>query len=123
MKDIDKLQKRSRKLRNLTEKAGSTSLAIAGLIGLLFLGVLVWQIAEPTFIKGEQGEITAVSEWIPESDYRFEWDFPNIDENGSLTGAPVVNRFEWDDENGSHSHDIQINVNQNSQIKKDIYND
>ena len=79
MKDIDKLQKRSRKLRNLTERVGSTSLAIAGLIGLLFLGVLIWQIAEPTFIKGEQGEITAVSEWIPESDYRFEWDFPNID--------------------------------------------
>ena len=48
MKDIDKLQKRSRKLRNLTERVGSTSLAIAGLIGLLFLGVLIWQIAEPT---------------------------------------------------------------------------
>ena len=123
MKDIDKLQKRSRKLRNLTEKAGSTSLAIAGLIGLLFLGVLVWQIAEPTFIKGEQGEITAVSEWIPESDYRFEWDFPNIDENGSLTGDPVVIRFEWDDENGSHSHDVQINVIQTRQIKTDIYID
>ena len=58
MKDIDKLQKRNRKLRDLTERAGSTGLAITGLIGLLFLGVLVWQIAEPTFIKGEQGEIT-----------------------------------------------------------------
>ena len=123
MKDIDKLQKRSRKLRNLTEKAGSTSLAIAGLIGLLFLGVLVWKIADTTIIKGEQGEITAVSEWIPESDYRFEWDFPNIDENGSLTGDPVVIRFEWDDENGSHSHDVQINVIQTRQIKTDIYID
>ena len=123
MKDIDKLQKRSRKLRNLTERVGSTSLAIAGLIGLLFLGVLIWQIAEPTFIKGEQGEITAVSEWIPESDYRFEWDFPNIDENGNLTGDPVVIRFEWDDENGSHSHDVQINVIKTRQIKTDIYID
>ena len=62
MKDIDKLQKRSRKLRDLTERAGSTGLAITGLIGLLFLGVLIYQIAEPTFIKGEQGEITPASE-------------------------------------------------------------
>ena len=50
MKDIDKLQKRNRKMRDLTERVGSTGLAITGLIGLLFLGVLVWQIAEPTFI-------------------------------------------------------------------------
>ena len=39
MKDIDKLQKRSRKLRDLTERAGSTGLAITGLIGLLFIRV------------------------------------------------------------------------------------
>ncbi|MCH1442964.1 MAG: phosphate ABC transporter permease PstA [Candidatus Poseidoniaceae archaeon] len=123
MKDIDKLQKRSRKLRNLTEKAGSTSLAIAGLIGLLFLGVLVWQIAEPTFIKGERGEITAASEYIPESDYRFEWDFPNVDANGNLTTDPIVIRFEWDDQNGSHSHDVQINVIETRQVKTDIYID
>ena len=123
MKDIDKLQKRNRKLRDLTERAGSTGLAITGLIGLLFLGVLVWQIAEPTFIKGEQGEITPASEWIPESDYRFKWDFPTDDENGEPFTDPVVLRFEWDDENGSHSHDVEINVIETRQVKTDIYID
>ena len=123
MKDIDKLQKRNRKLRDLTERAGSTGLAITGLIGLLFLGVLVWQIAEPTFIKGERGEITPASEWIPESDYRFKWDFPTVDENGEPFADPVVLRFEWNDENGSHSHDVEINVIDTRQVKTDIYID
>ena len=123
MKDIDKLQKRNRKLRDLTERAGSTGLAITGLIGLLFLGVLVWQIAEPTFIKGERGEITPASEWIPESDYRFKWDFPTVDENGEPFTDPVVLRFEWDDENGSHSHDVEVNVIDTRQVKTDIYID
>ena len=123
MKDIDKLQKRNRKLRDLTERAGSTGLAITGLIGLLFLGVLVWQIAEPTFIKGEQGEITPASESIPESDYRFKWDFPTVDENGEPFTDPVVRRFGWDDENGSHSHDVEINVIETRQVKTDIYID
>ena len=123
MKDIDKLQKRSRRLRDLTERAGSTGLAITGLIGLLFLGVLIYQIAEPTFIKGEHGEITPASEWIPESDYRFEWDFPTVDENGEPFTDPVVLRFEWDDENGPHSHDVQINVIDTRQVKTDIYID
>ena len=123
MKDIDKLQKRNRKLRDLTERAGSTGLAMTGLIGLLFLGVLVWQIAEPTFIKGEQGEITPASEWILESDYRFKWDFPTVDENGEPFTDPVVLRFEWDDENGSHSHDVEINVIETRQVKTDIYID
>ena len=40
MKDIDKLQKRNRTYRDLTERLGSTGLAVSGLIGLLFLGVL-----------------------------------------------------------------------------------
>ena len=123
MKDIDKLQKRNRKLRDLTERAGSTGLAITGLIGLLFLGVLVWQIAEPTFIKGEQGEITPASEWILESDYRLKWDFPTVDENGEPFTDPVVLRFGWDDENGSHSHDVEINVIETRQVKTDIYID
>ena len=123
MKDIDKLQKRNRKMRDLTERVGSTGLAITGLIGLLFLGVLVWQIAEPTFIKGERGEITPASEWIPESDYRFEWDFPSVDENGEPFADPIILRFEWDDENGSHSHDLEINVIETRQVKTDIYID
>ena len=123
MKDIDKLQQRNRKLRDLTERAGSTGLAITGLIGLLFLSVLVWQIAEPTFIKGERGEITPASEWIPESEYRFKWDFPTVDENGEPFADPVVIRFEWNDENGSHSHDVEINVIDTRQVKTDIYID
>ena len=98
-------------------------MAIRGLIGLLFLGVLVWQIAEPTFIKGEQGEITPASESIPESDYRFKWDFPTVDENGEPFTDPVVLRFGWDDENGSHSHDVEINVIETRQVKTDIYID
>ena len=36
MKDIDKLQKRNRTYRDLTERLGSTGLAVSGLIGLLF---------------------------------------------------------------------------------------
>ena len=123
MKDIDKLQQRNRKLRDLTERAGSTGFAITGLIGLLFLSVLVWQIAEPTFIKGERGEITPASEWIPESEYRFKWDFPTVDENGEPFADPVVIRFEWNDENGSHSHDVEINVIDTRQVKTDIYID
>ena len=123
MKDIDKLQKRNRKLRGLTELAGSMGLAITGLIGLLFLGILIWQIAEPTFIEGERGEITAASESIPESNYRFKWDFPTVDENGKLYSDPVVVRFQWNDENGFHSHDVQINVIDTRQVKTDIYID
>ena len=122
MKDIDKLQKRSRKLRDITEKAGSTGLASAGLIGLLFLGVLVYQIAEPTFIRGEEGEVTAATEWIPVTDYQLKWDFPNVDpETGELTTDPIVIRIEWDDENGSHSHDLQIDVIDQRQVKTDVY--
>ena len=122
MKDIDKIQKRSRKLRDITEKAGSTGLAIAGLIGLLFLGVLVYQIAEPTFIRGEEGEITAATEWIPVTDYQLKWDFPNVDsETGELTTDPIIIRISWEDENGSQSHDLQIDVIEQRQVKTDVY--
>ena len=56
-KDIDLLKKRNRKRRDLMERAGSTGLALSGFIGLMFLSVLVWQIAVPTFIEGETGQI------------------------------------------------------------------
>lgn len=122
MKDIDKIQKRSRKLRDITEKAGSSGLAIAGLIGLLFLGVLVYQIAEPTFIRGEEGEVTAATEWIPVTDYQLKWDFPNVDsETGELTTDPIIIRISWEDENGSQSHDLQIDVIEQRQVKTDVY--
>ena len=122
MKDIDKIQKRSRRLRDITEKAGSTGLAIAGLIGLLFLGVLVYQIAEPTFIRGEEGEVTAATEWIPVTDYQLKWDFPNVDsETGELTTDPIIIRISWEDENGSQSHDLQIDVIEQRQVKTDVY--
>ena len=121
MKDIDKLQKRSRKLRDLAERAGSTGLAISGLIGLLFLGVLVWQIAEPTFIGGEEGEITAATEAIPETDYHLKWDFPNVDsETGELTTDPIVLRISWESDNGKQSHDLQIDVVEERGLSVDV---
>ena len=64
MKDIDNLQKRSRKLRDFAETMGSSGLAFTGLVGLLFLAILVWQITAPTFIDGESGEIPAANEFI-----------------------------------------------------------
>ncbi len=121
MKDIDKLQKRSRKLRDLAERAGSTGLAISGLIGLLFLGVLVWQIAEPTFIGGEEGEITAATAAIPVTDYHLKWDFPNVDsETGELTTDPIVLRISWEDDNGKQSHDLQIDVVEERGLSVDV---
>ena len=86
MKDIDRLKKRNRARRDLMERAGSTGLALSGLIGLLFLTVLVWQIAKPTFIDGESGQIEPASEFIPVSDYILKWDHPTVDDNGDLIG-------------------------------------
>ena len=81
LKDIDRLKKRRRSGRNIVEKGGSLTLATSGLVGLFFLLVLVWQIALPTFIEGETGEIYAAPEFIPVSEYIMEWDHPNVDEN------------------------------------------
>ena len=111
MKDIDKLQKKSRKLRNFAEKSGSTGLAISGLIGLLFLGVLIWQIAEPTIIRGEQGDISASSEAIPVTSYILKWDSPNVDsETGDVMSEPIVIRIQWEEGDGEQSHDLRIDV-------------
>ena len=121
MKDIDKLQKRNRTYRDLTERLGSTGLAVSGLIGLLFLGVLVWQIAEPTFISGEEGEITAASESIPVTDYILKWDFANIDsKTGELTTEPIVLRLTWEDEGREQSHDLQVNIIEEKGVTKDV---
>ena len=79
-KDVDLLKKRSRSRRDLVEKAGSTGLAMSGLVGMFFLVILVWQIAIPTVISGETGTVEPASEFIPESDYILHWDYPNIDD-------------------------------------------
>ena len=111
MKDIDKLQKKSRKLRNFAEKSGSIGLAISGLIGLLFLGILIWQIAEPTIIRGEQGDISASSEAIPVPDYILKWESPNVDsETGDLMSDPIVIRIQWEGDDGEETHDLRIDV-------------
>ena len=96
MKDIDSLKKKSRGLREFNEKIGSTGLAGAGLIGLLFLGVLVWQIAAPTMIDGEVGEIEPATEFIPESEHVMKWSNPTVDENGNDVSEPVIIKLSWE---------------------------
>ena len=119
MKDIDLLQKKNRKLRDFAETMGSSGLAFTGLIGLFFLTILVWQIAAPTFIDGENGEIPPANEFITESDYELEWDYPNIDSNGELTTDPIVLEISWDD--GDEVHELQINVISQRDVYEDIY--
>ena len=119
MKDIDLLQKKNRKLRDFAETMGSSGLAFTGLIGLFFLTILVWQIAAPTFIDGENGEIPPANEFITESDYELEWDYPNIDSNGELTTDPIVLEISWD--GGDEVHELQINVISQRDVYEDIY--
>jgi phosphate transport system permease protein len=118
-KDIDLLKKRNRARRDLMERAGSTGLALTGLIGLLFLTVLVWQIAKPTFIDGESGQIEPASEFIPESDYILKWDHPTVDENGDLIGDAVVLELSWND-GSPQTHEITITVTGERGLKEDI---
>ena len=118
-KDIDLLKKRNRARRDLMERAGSTGLAMTGLIGLLFLTVLVWQIAKPTFIDGESGQIEPASEFIPESDYILKWDHPTVDENGDLIGEAVVLELSWND-GSPQTHEITITVTGERGLKEDI---
>jgi len=118
-KDIDLLKKRSRVRRDLMERAGSTGLALSGLIGLLFLTVLVWQIAKPTFIDGESGQIEPASEFIPVSDYILKWDHPTVDDNGDLIGNAVVLELSWND-GSPQTHEIVITVTGERGLKEDI---
>ena len=46
---IDSLKHRNRRLRDVGEKSGSIALAGSAVVGLLFLLVLVWQIAFVAF--------------------------------------------------------------------------
>ena len=119
MKDIDRLKKRNRARRDLMERAGSTGLALSGLIGLLFLTVLVWQIAKPTFIDGESGQIEPASEFIPVSDYILKWDHPTVDENGNLIGDAIVLELSWND-GSPQTHEITITVTGERGLKEDI---
>ena len=119
MKDIDRLKKRNRARRDLMERAGSTGLALSGLIGLLFLTVLVWQIAKPTFIDGESGQIEPASEFIPVSDYILKWDHPTVDDNGDLIGDAIVLELSWND-GSPQTHEITITVTGERGLKEDI---
>ena len=119
MKDIDRLKKRNRARRDLMERAGSTGLALSGLIGLLFLTVLVWQIAKPTFIDGETGQIEPASEFIPVSDYILKWDHPTVDDNGDLIGDAVVLELSWND-GSPQTHEIAITVTGERGLSEDI---
>ena len=118
-KDIDLLKKRNRARRDLMERAGSTGLALSGLIGLLFLTVLVWQIAKPTFIDGESGQIEPASDFIPVSDYILKWDHPTVDDNGDLIGDAVVLELSWND-GSPQTHIITITVTAERGLSEDI---
>jgi len=110
LKDIDRLKKRSRSRRNIVEKGGSLTLATSGLVGLFFLLVLVWQIALPTFIEGETGEIYAASEFIPVSEYIMEWDHPNVDENGTILTEVITLELTWEENGKEQSQDIEVRI-------------
>ena len=121
LKDIDRLKKRSRSRRNIVEKGGSLTLATAGLVGLFFLLVLVWQIALPTFIEGETGEIYAASEFIPVSEYVMEWDHPNVDENGAILTEVITLELTWEENGKEKNQDIEIRILPERGIVNDVY--
>ena len=119
-KDIDLLKKRNRRRRDLMERAGSTGLALSGFIGLMFLSVLVWQIAVPTFIEGETGQIEPASEFISVSEYVLKWDHPTVDDDGALIGDPVVLELTWDDDGKERTHSIAVTVTSERNLREDI---
>ncbi len=121
LKDIDRLKKRSRSRRNIVEKGGSLTLATSGLVGLFFLLVLVWQIALPTFIEGETGEIYAASEFIPVSEYIMEWDHPNVDENGAILTEVITLELSWEENGKQQNQDIEIRILPERGIVNDVY--
>lgn len=121
MTSVDQLRPRNRKLRDAVEKIGSSSIALSGFIGLVFLLILFYQIATPTLIDGEEGEIVAASEFLPVSDYILKWDNPSVDEVGVLIQDPIILELHWDDVNGSYTEQITITVTAERNIKQDIY--
>ena len=121
LKDIDRLKKRSRSRRNIVEKGGSLTLATSGLVGLFFLLVLVWQIALPTFIEGESGEIYAASEFIPVSEYIMEWDHPNVDENGAILTEVITLELTWEENGKEQNQEIEIRILPERGIVNDVY--
>ena len=121
LKDIDRLKKRSRSRRNIVEKGGSLTLATSGLVGLFFLLVLVWQIALPTFIEGETGEIYAASEFIAVSEYIMEWDHPNVDENGVILTEAISLELTWEENGKEQSQDIEVRILPERGIVNDVY--
>ena len=85
---------------------GSSGLAFTGLVGYCSF---VWSANYCSYtIDGESGEIPAANEFITESDYEMEWDYPNTDSNGALTTDAIVLEISWD--GGDEVHELQINI-------------
>ncbi|MEK9700143.1 MAG: hypothetical protein VW270_30460, partial [Candidatus Poseidoniales archaeon] len=47
-------------------------------------------------------------------------DNPSVDEDGNLISEPIVIQLAWDDENGSHEHEIEITVISQRNVKENI---
>ena len=102
MKDIDRLRKRSC-ARRTSWSAGSTGLALSGLIGLLFLTVLVWQsLSRPSSMANRDDE--PASEFIPVSDY-ISRDHSTVDDNATQWRCHV--EISWND-GSPQTHEITI---------------
>ena len=121
LKDIDRLKSEVVHVETLSKKGGSITLATSGLVGLFFLLVLVWQIALPTFIEGETGEIYAASEFIPVSEYVMEWDHPNVDENGAILTEVITLELTWKENGKERSQDIEVRILPERGIVNDVY--
>ncbi len=122
MVDLSKIPLKSRKKRDVTEKFGFFGLGACALVGLLFLCILVWQILSPTIINGAEGEISAVNEYITETDFILEWYNPNWDAvNEEIITGEIILRLKWEDTNGSHIHDLEVRVVEERYIEGDVY--
>ena len=85
----------------------------------MFLSVLVWQIAVPTFIEGDWTD-RACLEFIPVSEYVLKWDHPTVDDDGALIGDPVVLELTWDDGGTERTHSIAVTVTSERNLREDI---
>ena len=118
---IDSLKPRNRRLRDVGEKSGSIALAGSAVVGLLFLLVLVWQIAAPTVVSGTNGEIAGATEFIPENEFLVEWKAANWDGDSSYLTSQILIEISWDDSNGSHVETLNVRVIEEQYISADVH--
>ena len=122
MVNLSDIPLKSRRMRDLIEKFGYLGLGSSALIGLLFLCILVWQILAPTVINGVEGEISAVNEYIPETEFILEWDNPNWDPvTEEFLTNEIILELKWKDENGSHSYNLEIKILEERYIEGEVY--